>query len=373
MNIYFDNAATTPIDKDVIEAMISVMNDKFGNPSSIHRFGREAKVLIENSRKKIADILEVSPSEIIFTSGGTESNNTIIYAAINGLGIKNIITSPIEHHAIIHTLAMFEKASLVKVHYTKINNKGQIDLTHLEELIISNDNALVTLMHANNEIGNLLPINDVSELCAKNNALFHSDMVQTIGKYDINLKDINVDFVSSSAHKFHGPKGVGFLYINGKNKIQPLIYGGGQERNMRAGTENIHGIVGMAKALEITANNRDDIQNHIQKIKIYAVSQLKANFDNIKFNGESENKGLYTIINISFPKTSKSEMLLYNLDIEGFAVSGGSACSSGSITVSHVLDALNIDTNKPTLRLSFSKFNTFDEVDHFINVLKKLL
>jgi cysteine desulfurase len=373
MNIYFDNAATTPIDKEVIETMYSTMNDNFGNPSSIHRYGREAKVLIENSRKIIAEYLKASPSEIFFTSCGTEANNTVLYAIIKGIGIKNIITSPIEHHAITHTLAMFEKSGLIKIHNTKLNNRGEIDMNHLEELIKTIDNPFVTLMHANNEIGNLLPIKDVSELCAEYKVLFHSDMVQTIGKYDINLNNIKIDFISSSAHKFHGPKGIGFLYINGKNKIEPLIYGGGQERNMRAGTENIYGIVGMAKAIEIASANLNQIQNHVISLKSYAVKQLKETVKDIHFNGESENKGLYTIINFSIPRTEKSEMLLYNLDIEGIAVSGGSACTSGSNNVSHVINALNINTDKPTIRLSFSKYNTFEEVDYFLNTLQKLI
>jgi len=228
-------------------------------------------------------------------------------------------------------------------------------------------------MHANNEIGNLLPINDVSRLCSKYKVLFHSDMVQTIGKFDINLNNIEVDFVSSSAHKYHGPKGIGFLYINGKNKIKPLIYGGGQERNMRAGTENIYGIAGMAKALEIATTNMVDIQTHIKKLKLYAVSQLKANIKHIQFNGESENNGLYTIINFSVPKTNNSEMLLYNLDIEGVAISSGSACSSGSNSASHVLKAINISNEFTSLRISFCKYSTFDEIDVFINLLKRLL
>jgi len=370
MNIYFDNAATTPIDKDVIEVMQSALKEKFGNPSSIHRYGREAKVLIENSRKTVAEILNVSPSEIFFTSCGTEANNTVLYAVIKGFELKNIITSPIEHHAITHTLAMFEKSGLIKVHNLRINDKGQIDFRHLEELITSHKNVFVTLMHANNEIGNLLPIKDVSELCAEHKVLFHSDMVQTVGKYDINLSNIEVDFISSSAHKFHGPKGIGFLYINGKNKIEPLLYGGGQERNMRAGTENIYGIAGLAKAMEIAAIDMEHIQSHIMNLKSYAVSKIKENFENVQFNGESENKGLYTLINFSLPKTEKSEMLLYNLDIEGIAVSGGSACTSGSAEVSHVLKALNIDTGKPTIRLSFSKYNSVEEIDYFIKVLK---
>ncbi len=373
MNIYFDNAATTPIDNDVIELMYSVMKEKFGNPSSIHRYGRETKVLIENSRKKIAEILAISPSEIFFTSCGTEANNTVLYAMINGLKVKNIITSPLEHHAITHTLAMFERTGRIKVHYVNINSKGQIDLNHLEELLDSNENAFVTLMHANNEIGNLLPIKDVSDLCVSHQVLFHSDMVQTMGKFNIGLNNIKTDFVSSSAHKFHGPKGIGFLYINGKNRIEPLLYGGGQERNMRAGTENIYGIIGMAKALEIASSNMEQIQNHIMNLKSYMLKQLSDNVEGIQFNGESESKGLYTIINFSLPKTDKSEMLIYNLDIEGIAVSGGSACTSGSTVGSHVLSAMNVDQSRPAIRLSFSKYNTIKEVDHFINILKNII
>jgi cysteine desulfurase len=373
MNIYFDNAATTPIDKDVIEFMYSLMKTRYGNPSSIHSYGREAKVLLENSRKTIAEILNVSPSEIFFTSCGTEANNMVLYAAVNDLGVKNIITSPIEHHAITHTLEMLEKKGLVKVHFVKLNETGQLDLDQLEDLITKNQNTFVTLMHANNEIGNLLPLKDVSEFCSKNNVLFHSDMVQTIGKYDVDLKKINVDFVSSSAHKFHGPKGVGFLYINGKNKIKPLLYGGGQERNMRSGTENIHGIAGMAKALEIASAGMQEIQKHVMELKAYTIAKLKENFKDIRFNGDSENRGLYTIINLSVPVSEKSEMLLFNLDIEGIAVSGGSACASGSTVNSHVLKAINKDNTRPALRISFSKYNTILEVDHFVDTLKKLL
>lgn len=371
--IYFDNAATTPLDPEVIDVMVLVMQEKYGNPSSTHTLGREARVMIENSRKSIAGYLGVSPSEIFFTSGGTEANNTAISGCISELGIKHVITTTIEHHAVLNTLQAYEKRGLIRISYLNIDNKGVIDLIHLESILKKEDKSLVSLMHANNEIGNLLPMKDVSDLCSKYNTIFHSDMVQTMGKYQNNLKSFKIQFASCSAHKFHGPKGVGFLYINNDIKINPLMYGGAQERNMRAGTENIYGIVGMAKAFEIAHRYIEQDQQYISGLKNYLVEKLKYNFEDITFNGESEKKGLYTILSVSFPKTKKTEMLLQKMDISGVAISGGSACASGAETISHVLSCINDDKETPIIRFSFCKFNTKKEIDICIEKMKKIL
>ena len=371
--IYFDNAATTPLDPEVTEVMSSVMKNNFGNPSSVHTFGREARVLIEDARKSISSLLNVSPSEIFFTSCGTEVINMSIVGCIENIGIKNIITSPLEHHAVLHTLSHLSNAGKCKVQFVELDSFGNIRKDHLETILKSSGRSLVCLMHANNEIGNLLPLKDISDLCIRYDALFLCDTVQTMGKFRNHPGETNIHFAACSAHKFHGPKGIGFLYLNGEVKIDPLLYGGGQERTMRSGTENIYGIVGLAKAFEIAHRNMDADINYIKSLKEYMVNSLKSFISDIAFNGESENKGLHTILNVSFPKTDKSEMLLYNLDIEGIAASGGSACTSGSISESHVLKAIGADMNRPAIRFSFSKFNTKEEIDTCINVLKKIM
>jgi cysteine desulfurase len=371
--IYFDNAATTPLDPEVIEVMSSVMKNNFGNPSSIHTYGREARVLIEDARKTVSSLLNVSPSEIFFTSCGTEAINMVLLGCIENIGIKNIITSPIEHHAVLHTLEHFSHAGKCNVHYVKLDSRGNIDQDDLEAKLNLSDRSLVCLMHANNEIGNLLPVKDIGELSKKYNSLFLCDTVQTMGKFRNNPGNMNIHFAACSAHKFNGPKGVGFLYMNGDMKIDPLLYGGGQERTMRSGTENIYGIVGLSKAFEIAHRNMDADILYIKGLKEYMVSSLKSIISDIAFNGDSEEKGLHTILNVSFPRTDKSEMLLYSLDIEGIAASGGSACSSGSISESHVLKAIGADMNRPAIRFSFSKFNTKAEVDECITVLKKVM
>ncbi|MEI7594945.1 MAG: cysteine desulfurase family protein [Bacteroidota bacterium] len=368
--IYFDNAATTPMDTEVISVITQVMNSTYGNPSSIHSFGREARVIIENSRREVAKIINASPSEILFTSGGTEAINTAINHCMQN-GITSVITSRIEHHAVLHTLEKLESESKIKIDFVKISEKGEVDTKDLELLLQQNANSLVCLMHANNEIGTLLPIKEVSELCVKHNALFLCDTVQTLGKYPIDLKNIHIDFISCSAHKFHGPKGIGFLYVNGKHKLSPFIFGGGQERNNRSGTENIYGIVGLAKALLIATDNHVPNFEYITKLKNYFVSKLKSEFNSVSFNGTCENSGLYTIVNVSFPVNEKSEMLLFNIDIEGIAISGGSACSSGVINPSHVLNNINADLSMPAIRFSFSRYNTIEEIDFCIDVLKK--
>ncbi|NOZ45992.1 MAG: cysteine desulfurase [Chlorobi bacterium] len=370
--IYFDNAATTPLSQEVIEEMNRVMQNYFGNPSSIHHYGREAKVIIENSRKTIAKLLNVSPAEIFFTSGATEANNTAIIESVSDLGVKRIITSPIEHHAVLNTVEHLVRENLVELDLVKLNHRGRIDLTHLEELLQKPEKTLVSLMYANNEIANLLPVKEVSSLCRTYNAFFHSDMVQAMGHYRIDLQKLDVDFATCSAHKFHGPKGTGFLYVNNNNvRIEPFIHGGAQERNMRGGTENIYGIAGMAKAFDLAHKNLSNDKKYILGLKLYMKEQLQNHFKDIEFVGESGDKSLYTILNVLFPKIDSSEMLLFNLDIEGLVVSSGSACTAGIAEVSHVIHSLGINSEKPSIRFSFSKYNTKTEVDESIKILSK--
>lgn len=370
--IYLDNAATTALDKEVLDAMIPFMTEEFGNPSSIHAFGRKTRTAIETARKTVAKLVNVSPAEIFFTSGGTEADNMAICMTLETHGIKHAITSKIEHHAVEHTLQVLEKAGKIKLSWVNIDEKGNIDLNHLEELLKNNDRSFVSLMHANNEIGTLLPIKKVGELCEKYNALFHSDTVQTMGHFNIDLQNIKAHFVTCAAHKFHGPKGVGFLYINHNVKINPFINGGAQERNMRGGTENVYGIVGLAKAFELCHAHMEEHQKHIRGLKNYMIEQLRANIDGIDFNGEIGENSLYTVLNCRFPHHPDAEMLLFNLDIAGIAASGGSACSSGSNQGSHVLRALGIDMTRPSVRFSFSKYNTKEEIDIVVKKLKEM-
>jgi cysteine desulfurase len=372
MKVYLDNAATTPIDKDVVAAMIPVLEKQYGNPSSIHEYGREVRTVIEQARKTVAKLVNVSPSEIFFTSGGTEANNTAITCTIRDLGIKHAITSPIEHHAVLHTLEEHAKLGNIKLSYVELDEKGKIKLDHLEELLKNNPRSLVSLMHANNEIGNLLPIKKVGEICAKYDAIFHSDTVQTMGHYAFNLQDLNVHFITCAAHKFHGPKGVGFLYINSKVKIDPFIFGGAQERNMRGGTENVYGIVGLAKALQIANEHLTEHQQYIRGLKEYMVEKLREGIPGVEFNGDTLGNSLYTVLNVCLPPTDIAEMLLFNLDINGVAASGGSACSSGSEIGSHVLTALKVNPDRPSVRFSFSKYNTKEEIDYAVEKLKEM-
>jgi len=373
--IYFDNAATTALDPDVLNAMLPYLTEKFGNPSSIYSYGRETKMAIESARKTVAKLLNANPGEIFFTSGGTESSNTAINAAVNDLGVKHIITSPIEHHATLHTVENLEKRGLIKLSIVKLTDKGHLDLSDLERLLADNEKSLVTLMHANNEIGNLLKIKAVSELCEKYDAIFHSDMVQTIGHYPIDLKSFKVHFVSAAGHKFHGPKGVGMLYVNEDIRINPLLCGGAQERNMRAGTENLYGIVGFAKALEIAMQRYDEDSKKVTELKSYMCEKLNAAFPDVVCNGDTNGSSLYTVLNVSFPKTEKSEMLLFSLDMAGICVSGGSACSSGANSVSHVIKALYNGQSESMvpIRFSFSRHNTKEEIDMVVEKLKELI
>ncbi len=373
MHVYFDNAATTALDKAVIDVMVQTMNDNFGNPSSIHAHGRETKTIVERARRTVAKLLNASPAEIFFTSGGTEADNMAIVRAIEAYGITHAISSPIEHHAVLHTLEEMQKDGKIQLDFLRLDQKGNIDLSHLEELLAKNPRTFVSIMHANNELGNITDIQKVSEICEQYNAVFHSDTVQTMGHYVHDLSKLKIDFITAAAHKFHGPKGVGFLYINSRNKIKPLIHGGAQERNMRGGTENVYGIVGLAKAMEIAYEEMEAHQQQIQALKDYMKEQLVQHIPDVTFNGETDaNKSLYTVLNVSLPCTDMGDMLLFNLDIKGVSASGGSACSSGSDIGSHVLRGIGADPSRPSVRFSFCKTNTKEEVDFVVQVLKEI-
>ncbi|NCT73548.1 MAG: cysteine desulfurase [Chitinophagaceae bacterium] len=372
--IYFDNAATTSLDRDVLDAMLPYMTTHFGNPSSIYSYGRESRLAIETARKTVAKLLNAHPGEIFFTSGGTESNNTAILSSIRDLGCRHIITSPIEHHAVLHTVEHYDNQDEVTSSYVKLLPNGHVDLADLEEqLKKSTVRCLVSLMHANNEIGNLLDLDAVGNLCKTYNAIFHSDCVQTVGHYPLDLRNTPVHFISGAGHKFHGPKGVGILYINDNVKIKPFIYGGGQERNMRAGTENLYGIVGFARALELAMTHYEKDSAYILSLKQYMKQQLTAQIPGVQFNGDVDGRSLYTVLSVAFPKNEKSEMILFNLDINHICVSGGSACSSGADVGSHVIRAINNDPNRVTVRFSFSKHNTTAEVDRVVEKVKELV
>jgi cysteine desulfurase len=373
MRVYLDNAATTPVDPEVLKAMYQVMENSFGNPSSIHGHGREVRTLIEKARKTVASLLRTSPAEIFFTSGGTEADNMAIRCGIIDHGIKHAITSKIEHHAVVHTLEAMEKAGVIELSFVEVDDKGNVNTEHLEALLQSHNRSFVSLMHANNEIGTLTDIELVGDICEKYNAIYHCDTVQTMAHYPHDLSHLKMQFIVGAAHKFHGPKGVGFLHINHKIKINPLLYGGSQERNMRGGTENVYGIVGLAKALKIAYAEMSDHQAHIQGLKSYMMAQLKANVPGITFNGETEPaKSLYTVLNVSFPEMEMADMLLFSLDIAGISASGGSACSSGTDIGSHVLTGIGANPLRPAVRFSFSKYNTKEEVDYTVQKLKEL-
>jgi cysteine desulfurase len=372
--IYFDNAATTALDKEVLEAMMPYFTTYFGNPSSIYSYGRESRLAIENARKKVAKILNAHPAEIFFTSGGTESSNTAINAAIGDLGCKHIISSAIEHHATLHTIEQIACSDNVKLSFVNILPGGHIDMADLGQILAeSKEKCLVTLMHANNEIGNILDINAVGNLCKLHGAIFHSDTVQTVGHFPFDLRNTPVHFITGGGHKFHGPKGVGLLYINENVKIKPFIHGGSQERNMRAGTENLYGIVGFAKALEIATENFEKDSAYIKDIKMYMMEQLQKHIEGVAFNGDPLGRSLYTVLSVSLPKTEKSEMLLFNLDINNICASGGSACTSGADAGSHVIRTINNNPNQVTVRFSFSKYNTKEEVDIVVAKLKNIM
>lgn len=368
--IYLDNAATTPMDPEVVDAMIPMLREHFGNPSSTHGHGRKAKNIIEESRGKIASLLKCSPGEIFFTSGGTEADNLVLRGSVANLGVKTIISSPIEHHAVLHTAEDLHKNAKINLQLVNILPNGHVDTTHLYELLNKYPNALVSLMHANNEIGNMLNIEEVGNNIHQANALFHSDTVQTMGHYNFDLSKGYIDFLCGAGHKFNGPKGVGFLYMNKKNRVAPEITGGSQEREVRGGTENVHGIVGIAKALEISYRDLEHKHAHISNLKAEMIQALRENISGIEFNGDPEGNSLYTVLSVSFPSSDAGNMLLFNLDINGISASGGSACSSGATGGSHVINCLKPGTDRTTIRFSFGKYNTLEDIKTTIEKLK---
>ena len=374
MRVYLDNAATTQIAPEVIDFMTDLMKSDYANPSSIHHGGRKSRILIENARKTVSGFLNTSPGNIFFTSGGTEADNMAIRCGIIDNKISHAITSSISHKAVLYPLEELKKKEIIHLDYIKLDKNGRIDLSHLEELLQNNPKTFVSIMHANNEIGTIQPIKEIGDLCMKYNAIFHCDTVQTMAHYPINLQEFNVDFITGSAHKFHGPKGVGFIYISDNINIKPFISGGSQERNMRAGTENVHSIAGLAKAMEISYSNMEEDKKYISDIKKYMIEQLKENIGDIEFNGNCTDfeNSLFKILSVSFPKISESEMLLFNLDIHGISCSGGSACSAGNMSGSHVLDVVCSDKNRTGVRFSFSRYNTKEEIDYTIQKIKEI-
>lgn len=376
MKVYLDNAATTPLDPLVFETMKPLMLEHFGNPSSIHGHGRAVRSYIERSRSKVATLLNTSPGEIFFTSGGTEADNAALFGCVNSLDVDHIITSKIEHHAVLHTAELLAQQNPLRLSFVNLKEAGQIDYDHLETLLkIPSKKTLVSLMHANNEIGNLIDLEKIGSLAHQYEALFHTDTVQTMGHAEIDLSLLPVDFLVGSAHKFNGPKGVGFLYINYRHKINSFINGGAQERNMRGGTENVYGIVGLAKALEIAYAELKEQKTQILKLKKHMIDELIKKIPDVQFNGQCADldHSLCTVLNVCLPPTSHNEMLLFNLDISGISASGGSACSSGSNIGSHVLAELNRDPKRGAVRFSFSKYNTVEEVNYTVETLSKLI
>lgn len=377
-HVYLDNAATTQIRDEVIQEMFTIMKNNYGNPSSSHSYGRSSKSIIENYRKRIASRLNVSASEIIFTSSGTEANNLILRSAVRDLGVTHIITSKIEHHAVLHTIQQLNKEYKIAVDYVDLKPNGSIDVLHLETLLQTENKTLVSLMHINNEIGNILNLKKIEGLCKAHHALIHTDAVQSVGHYALDLQDIQVDFLTSSAHKFHGPKGVGFAFIRKNSGLKPLIFGGEQERGLRAGTESIHNIVGMAEALELSLNNLEEERAYILDLKRYFIDAISKDIPEVSFNGNSGHleKSTYTLVNVCLPvHASKASMFLFQLDLKGIACSKGSACQSGSSQVSHVLTEILDDENlqKPSVRFSFSIYNTKEDIDYVVGVLKELI
>lgn len=371
-SVYLDNAATTPMDEKVIAEMTAVMRNIYGNPSSVHSKGREARAYIEKCRKRVAAHLGVSPAEIFFTSSGTEADNLAIRSSVKTHGIEQFISSKIEHHAVLHTLEEVSAEHNIPLNFVNLDELGHVQYDHLKQLLANGKKSFVALMHANNEIGNITDIKRVGELCKEVNALFLSDTVQSMGHYWFNFSELNVHFATCSAHKFHGPKGVGFIYIDSNCGIQPMLTGGAQERNMRAGTENVAGIAGLTKAMDLAYEKLNQNQKHLATVKKSLMKTLKKQIPGISFNGDVSGDSLHKVLNVQFPETSRSEMFLYNLDIEGICVSGGSACSSGSNVGSHVLMGIGNTSEAPSVRFSFSKFTTKADIDYTVTVLKKL-
>lgn len=372
--IFLDNAATTPIDPEVVAAMTEVMQQNFGNPSSIHQEGRTARAAIEQARKKVANLIGASIGEIFFTSGGTESNNMALKGAVRDQGVKRIISAKTEHHCVLHSLDRLMSDNEVEVVYLDLDKKGRIDLNQLDQVLGGQSvKTLVSLMHSNNEIGTMIDLEAVSEICKNHAALFHTDTVQTMGYFPIDVSKLHISFLSGSGHKFYGPKGCGFVYINGDNIIKPYIDGGSQERNMRGGTENIYGIVGLAKAFELAIENLDTRRQKIEGLRNYFKEKLQSEFEGIQLNGDVDGLSHFKVLSVSFPPTAKSDLLLLSLDIAGISASGGSACSSGVDVGSHVLAALDCPPDWTTIRFSFSHHNTKEEIDYLLTQLKEII
>ena len=373
--VYFDNAATTQVRTQVIKTMTQVLQTEFGNPSSTHEFGRSSKALIETARKEVAQILNVSASEIIFTSGGTEADNLVLNGCVKNLSVTRIISSKIEHHAVLYAIQELQTSHNITVEYVNIDHCGAIDFNHLESLLANTtQKTLVSLMHVNNEIGNILDLKRAAVLCKKYDTLFHSDTVQSIGHYHLDFKDIPIDFAAVAAHKFHGPKGAGFAFVRKNSGIRPMIVGGPQERGMRAGTEPVYAIVGMVEALKISYKNLAQEKKHITGLKDYFKESLVKEIPEIQFNGQCDDNdnSSYTVLNVCIPVSpEKGTMLLFQLDLKGIACSKGSACQSGASNGSHVLSEIlnNEDLAKPSIRFSFSSFNTKDEIDYVVKTL----
>lgn len=375
MRVYFDNAATTPISEEVVAAMIPVLREQYGNPSSIHAEGRSVRALIESARKTVAQCIGASTGEIFFTSGGTESNNMALKCAVRDLGVKRIVSSPLEHHCGLHTIEALAHFEGVEVVWLPVDAKGYVNLEALESTLQTGGETktLVSLMHANNEVGTMLDLERVSALCRQYGALLHTDTVQTVGHFPVNVQKTPVHFLSGAAHKFHGPKGIGFIYISAEAPIKPFIDGGSQERNMRGGTENVYGIVGLAKALDLACKEMEPRSAYILEIRNYLKTRLLETFEDMEFNGDPDGDSLYTVLSVAFPPSPKNEMLLFSLDIAGISVSGGSACSSGTEKGSHVLEAIGADPQRKSVRFSFSHYNTRAEVDFVIEKLKSVV
>lgn len=371
--IYFDNAASTPIPGEVVEIMQACLAEVYGNPSALHEAGRRARIAVEQSRRSVARCLGLKPSEVFFTSGGTESNNAALWGCCKDMGKKHFITSPLEHPSVLNTLESLARHMDARVHFVDLGPDGHIDLDHLDGLAGQYPGQVVSLMHANNEIGNLLPVKDVADICRNHDMLFHSDTVQTIGKFQMDFQVLGMDFASGSAHKFHGPKGAGFLVVREGRHFKPFVSGGGQERNMRAGTENVCGIVGLARALEWMQDSMQENVFWIKNLRSLLLQSLQSEVPGLGFNGDVSGSCLYTIVNLSLPPGLDAEMVLPRLDMEGICVSSGSACSSGSMKGSHVLTAMGADPHRPSLRISLGKNNTTDDVKHLVRVLKDMV
>jgi cysteine desulfurase len=372
--VYLDNAATTPMAPEIIEMMSEMMKTHFANPSSVHSFGRESKTVVENARKRIANLLNTSPGSIFFTSGGTEADNMAIKCGIDDHKITHAITSKLSHHAVLYPLEDLAVEGRITLSYIDIDDNGVVSLPHLKELLANNPRTFVSIMHANNEIGTIQDIKAIGEICKEYNAIFHSDTVQTIAHFPFDMQELNVDFMAASAHKFHGPKGVGFVYISENIQIKPLLRGGSQERNMRAGTENIYGIAALSMAMEMAYEHLEEEVKYIKGLKSYMIEKFKTEMQDVQFYGKCTDmdNSLYTVLSVNFPETDIAEMLLFNLDIMGIACSGGSACASGGSKSSHVLSGINPESKRPGIRFSFSKYNTKEDIDFVIDKLKKL-